>query len=367
MKIKLCIVFGLLFLTAKASSCQYDSTVVTGTDILFKSDEIINIELRSDFSAIMIDRVKDPQYHDGELIYSAADGQTRKLSVKIMARGEFRRDPANCSFPPIFVNFKKNEVKNTLFENQNKLKLVTPCRFDRDVIEEYLIYKMYNQVTDLSFKVRLVNILYFDTGQNKKIFKKYSFFIENEDRIAARINATRSMKLITPFDLDRENFKKVAVFQYMIGNKDWYVTSKKNIQIMQPKDSSLAPIAIPYDFDFAGFVDAIYTKPRGVPDEYLAERRVYKGLCYTTNEFNDVFTFYKKLKRVFEGIIKNASIIPKYNRDQDLFYLDKFYKIIEDPDLIQKEFVNGCEDKKNYNIIGKFYFTKDSCLIPVAF
>lgn len=350
MKLKLCIVFGLL-LTLKASACDYDSTLVAGTDLLFKSEELINIELRSDFSAIQIDRIKDPQYHNAELIYHA-DGKTIKLKVRIMARGEFRRDPANCSFPPLFVDFKKGGVKNTLFENQNKLKLVTPCRFDRDVIEEYLIYKMYNQVTDLSFKVRLVRILYFDTGLNKKLFEKYSFFIENEEKIAARINAVKSMKLVTPFDLDRENFKNVAVFQYMIGNKDWYVTSKKNMLIMQPKDTSLAPVAIPYDFDFAGFVDAVYTKPKGVPDQYLAERRVYKGLCYTATELNEVFAFYKKLRKAFEAIIENTRVIPRYNREQDLFYLDKFYRIIEDPEMIQKEFINGCEDKKNYNIMG---------------
>lgn len=357
MKLKLRIVFGLLLLTAKAFSCEYDSTFVTETDILFKSDEIINIELRSDFSAIQIDRIKDPQYHNAELIYKA-DGKTIKLKVRIMARGEFRRDPANCSFPPLFVDFKKEGVRKTLFENQKKLKLVTPCRFDRDVIEEYLIYKMYNHVTDLSFKVRLVSILYFDTSQNKKLFEKYSFFIENEQRIAARINATKSMKLVTPFDLDRDNFKKVAIFQYMIGNKDWYVTSKKNLEILQPKDTSLAPVAIPYDFDFAGFVDAVYTKPKGVPDEYLAERRVYKGLCYTATELTEVFTFYKKLRSIFEAIIENTRIIPRYNREQDLFYLDKFYRIIEDPYMIQKEFINGCEDKKNYNIMGMNDLTK---------
>ena len=47
---------------------------------------------------------------------------------------------------------------------------------------------MYNQVTDLSFKVRLVKILYFDTGRNKPVFEKYSFFIEDKDHVAERNN-----------------------------------------------------------------------------------------------------------------------------------------------------------------------------------
>ncbi len=193
------------------------------------------------------------------------------------------------NFPPLALNFKKNEVKNTLFDNQDKLKLVTPCDYDRYVIDEYLIYKMYNLVTERSFNVRLVNILYFDTGKGKKLFEKYSFFIEHDDQVAERNNSFEVDKNLTPYSLERKIFRNMAVFQYMAGNKDWYVTSKRNIVIMQPNDSTQPPYAIPYDFDFSAFIDADYTKPRDVPDEYLATRRVYKGLCYTDAEYNEVF------------------------------------------------------------------------------
>ncbi len=68
-------------------------------DTLFMSDEIINIELRSNFSAIQKDRSGEPVYHNGELIYQGPDGSPVKLSVKVMARGHFRRDPVHCNFP----------------------------------------------------------------------------------------------------------------------------------------------------------------------------------------------------------------------------------------------------------------------------
>ncbi len=136
-------------------------------DTLFKSDEVIRIELRTDFSAIQKDRLKTPEYHDGELIYYSSTGDTISSDVKVMARGNFRRDPSICNFPPLLVNFKKKEVENTLFENQNKLKLVTPCETEQDVIKEYTVYKLYNEVTDLSMKVRLAKILYFDTSDNR--------------------------------------------------------------------------------------------------------------------------------------------------------------------------------------------------------
>ena len=82
-----------------------NSLLAVDTDTLFKSDEIINIELRSDFSAIQLDRVDKPQYHQGEVIYQSPDGKIVKLSVKVMARGDFRRDPENCYFSAIVPEF----------------------------------------------------------------------------------------------------------------------------------------------------------------------------------------------------------------------------------------------------------------------
>lgn len=319
-------------------------------DTLFVSDEIIKMELRSDFSAIQDERNDTPQYHKGELIYFTSGSEPVKLSVKVMARGNFRLKPVNCGFPPLFLNFRKNEVKNTIFADQDRLKLVTPCQSEEDVIDEYTIYKMYNQVTDLSLKVRLVNIVYFDTNLNKKLFEKHSFFIEDKDHAAERNDAIEKDMVVTPFDLNRDNLIKLAFFQYIIGNKDWYISSRKNITIMLPKDQSQAPSAVPFDFDFSALVNASYTKPHGIPEEFLAKRRIYKGICYSDSELEDVFIFYKGLKPVFESIIKSQKLISAYNRRQILSYLDSFYEVIEDRDLIKKEFLEACETRATYNI-----------------
>jgi hypothetical protein len=336
---------SLIFLTG--------SILAFETDTLFKSDEIVNIELRTDFSAIQRDRAENPVYHNGELIYYTPGGEAKKLSVKVMARGNFRRNPVNCTFPPLSLNFMKSEVKNTIFDNQDKLKLVTPCQDDKDVIFEYIIYKMYNQVTDFSMKVRLVKILFFDTGSDKEVFRKYSFFIEEKEHVAERNNSFEKDRLVTPYDLDRENVKKMSVFEYIIGNTDWYFTSRHNLVILQPDDTSLLSSAVPYDFDFSGFVDADYTKPKGIPDKLLDNRHVYKGICYTIEEFNEIFEFYRKLRPTFESIINNMDIIPKHSRKQCLNHLKYFYTIIESSDLIKQQFLDVCESKKSYNIIEK--------------
>ena len=325
-------------------------SVANDADTLFSSDEVIRIELRSDFSAIQKERIVTPEIHKGELTYYNPDGSAVKLSVLVSVRGNFRKNPVNCSFPPLFVDFRKSEVSSTLFQDQNKLKLVTPCQSDEDVIDEYVIYKLYNKVTDLSLKVRLAKILYFDTGTGQELFEKYSFFLEDKDHTAERNGLTEKDFFLTPFALDKENFMKLSVFQYLIGNKDWFVTSRHNIIIMQPADSTLPPYAVPYDFDFSGFVDAPYTNPAQGPENPLVDRRVFKGLCYTEEEFREVFDFYRELRPVFKSIIRDQKLISPASRRHILDYMSQFYGIINTRDLIKQEFLGHCETKKMYNI-----------------
>lgn len=81
-------------------------------DSLFKSDAIINMELRADFSAIQTERSGTAEYHEGELVYYTSTGEPVMLSVKLIIRGHFRRDTANCNFPPLYLTFRKGEDKN---------------------------------------------------------------------------------------------------------------------------------------------------------------------------------------------------------------------------------------------------------------
>ena len=324
------------------SICSANSLRADGIDSLFKSDEIVNMELRSDFSEIQADRNRTPVYHDGELVYYTPGAEAKKLAVKIMVRGHFRRDTANCNFPPLFVNFKKKEVENTLFENQDKLKLVTPCQYEKDIIDEYLVYKMYNQVTDLSMKVRLVKILYFDTGRGKKVFEKYSFFIEEKKHTAERNYCFEKETFVPPSGFNRENFKRLSVFQYMIGNSDWldwYFQSYHNILLIQPFDTTQAPSAVPYDFDYTAFVNADYTLPKRGDEKHPGKRRVYIGLCYNADEFEEVFKFYREKRPVFESIINNTELISKSSRKQMIKYIDYLYTVIENKKLLKRNFL----------------------------
>jgi len=343
----------IILLLASTVPIAADSAVLAGIDTLFKSDQILTLELRSDFSAIQIDRADSPEEHDGELIYNSPDGKKISFSVKVMARGNFRRNPENCNFPPLRLNFKKSEVINTIFDNQDKLKLVTPCQFEEEVLEEYAIYRMYNLVTERSFKVRLARITYFDTRKGKKIFERHSFFIEDKDHLAERIGAFVDERILAPTKLEHSNFKYLPVFQYMIGQKDWFITTSHNIAIMQPNDTTLAPYAVPYDFDFSALVGAEYSLAGGVPNSIGTNRRAYLGTCLTRAEFDEIFAFYRKLRPEFESLINNMYLISKTGRKRMNNYIDHFYKVIEKDELIKQEFQDNCLTRKDLGIIEK--------------
>lgn len=332
-----------LFITGLFCSVNNACAETAGkTDTLFLSDKIIRMELRTDFTAIQAERAGVVNEHDGILICRSGGSRKLTLSVKVSARGNFRLNPENCSFPPLLINFKKGEVENTVFENQNKLKLITPCQTEEDVIDEYTIYKMYNEVTDISFKVRLVRIRYFDTSLDEELFTRYSFFIEDKDHVAERNDLVAKKIDSMTFVLNRKNYLNLAVFQYIIGNKDWFAPLQKNVEIMESDSPVSELFAVPYDFDFSAFVNAEYTKITVEHEDVMKDRRLYLGPCTNEAEFKETFEYFKSIKPVFRSIIKKQGIIAGSDRSGILDYVESFYELIEDQGIVQKEFIEMC-------------------------
>jgi hypothetical protein len=332
------------FLTVLYIFCISANLSADEPDPLFMSDEVIKIELRSDFTRIIGDRTEIKEYQPAELEYQLKKGNRVILPVRIKARGNFRLNPDNCSFPPLMINFENSNTSNTLFENQGKLKLVTPCQDEEDLLEEYVVYKMYNLVTDMSFRTRLVIISYYDTGTDKKLFTRYSFFIENEDRIAKRIDSEIIEKEITADEIERENIKKMSVFQYMIGNIDWNITAMKNIILMQPEKGERNPYAIPYDFDFSAFVDAKYTLHKGLEEDKMESRRVFRGICLSIVEYNTVFDMFRKLRPSFESEIIKHKAISDESKEKLIIFINSFYSVINNDTLRKQVFLSPCQD-----------------------
>ena len=91
-------------------------------------------------------------------------------------------------FPPIRMNFKKAGFQKTDLSKIEKMKMVTHCEYgnEQNLFKEYIIYKLYNVLTDYSFRVRLIKIEYINTYKKSKPINSYSFFIEPIEMLAER-------------------------------------------------------------------------------------------------------------------------------------------------------------------------------------
>ena len=321
---------------------------------LFESDEIFEVTLRGDLRKAFRDRSEDPQYHQATLHYQEGE-TTFDIPVRVKSRGNFRKSMAGCKYPPLFVNFKKSITpENSVFKDQDKTKLVTPCSGDQYVINEYLVYKLYNLITPLSFRARMVKIIFEDTVKNKISDPYYSYFLEEEKQMAKRNQLISDETMgLRPISLQGDTYLTMAVFQYLIGNTDWSLEYLQNIKLLA-EDSSSLPTPVPYDFDHAGIVRAPYAKP--APELQLTSTQVrrYRGYCVKNmNVFSEIFKNFNNLKDDFYAVYEDNLLISDSYKKQTIKFLDKFYETINDPKEASEDFLYPCDPSGTGNVIIK--------------
>ena len=324
------------------------------TNVLFESDKVINLSLDGSLKDAFKDRGESSSYHKASVVYQSGKVQ-EKVPVKIKTRGNFRRSAANCKYPPLLLNFSKNKLPhNSLFDGQNKLKLVTSCRGSEYVIQEYLVYRLYNLITPYSFRARLVNVTYNDSVKAKTINQSYGILLEDEKQMAAR-NETKRLKQLklSPLSIERQQFLKMAVFEYLIGNTDWSVQYLQNIKLIQKTPKSL-PISVPYDFDHAGIVRAPYAKPAPALQLRNTLERRYRGFCVANiNEFTPVFEEFNRLRESIYALYQNNALLEQKYIDKTVSFLDDFYETINDPVKAKQAFLYPCDRSGTGNVVIK--------------
>ena len=135
--------------------------------LLFQSDEPLELVLEIP-PRKSLPSARDKAAVPGTLQYTRNDGSDVVLDVAVSTRGNSRLEL--CSWPPLEINLKRKQVKSTIFATQNKLKIVTLCRrsalYRRYLNREYTIYKLYNLLTEYSFRVRMLEVTYRDPNGN---------------------------------------------------------------------------------------------------------------------------------------------------------------------------------------------------------
>jgi hypothetical protein len=148
-KIYFQLVFVLCFVASNAQKIISEKKNSELNGRLFENDDILRFKLIGKLSKLFNDRKNNMSYHPMLLQYKTEDSSNISIKLSVKTRGNFRRDANNCKMPPLLLNFSKSEkLKGSVFEDQKKLKLVVPCRGDEFVVREWLVYKLYNLLTE---------------------------------------------------------------------------------------------------------------------------------------------------------------------------------------------------------------------------
>jgi hypothetical protein len=321
---------------------------------LFETNEILAVRIAGTISDVLNDRGDNPKYHLLTLFYFTKDSSQVSMPVNIKARGHFRKDKNNCTWPPLLLSFTKKDIpRYSPFEGQEKLKLVMPCRGDEFVVREWLLYKLYNLITPKSFRARLVRLT-MDDVTKKKQNTFYGILLEDEQQMARR-NKTIIVerKMLNPLNTEPDAFLQMAVFQYMIGNTDWSVQFQQNVKLLA-EDSLAIPTTVPYDFDHAGLVDAPYAKPAEELEMAAVTERRYRGYCIADMKtYEPVISLFNRLKKDFYSVYTDCSLINAKYIKTATRYLDEFYNTINNPKELQAAFGYPCDKNGTGNIIIK--------------
>ena len=318
---------------------------------LFTSNDVLHLTLAMPVRTIVARKKQRPKLA-GKLSYMGKDGKPVELDVKVTTRGHSRLEI--CSFPPLKLNFKRKQVAGTLFAGQNKLKLSTDCMSSRryqDYLQlEYVIYRIYEQLTPLSFRVRSVEMTYIDTASRRNRSETgHGFLVEDIKGVAARAGMrVAKQKTVARSALDPEQLALLSVFEYMIGNTDWSAISPEagsdcchNAAVLVPRNGSGKGVDVPYDFDQAGMIDTEYA----LPDKRLPIRsvrdRLYRGLCSGNSYLQAIVSRFDAARPKIEALFQTVSVMDSSRREA-MRYLADSYAIIDDAAQRQKQIVAHC-------------------------
>ena len=293
---------------------------------------------------------RNPQGKDcadapGTLRYRAGDGEEHAIAVSLRARGRWREETADCRLPALFVFFDAATAAGTPFAGERMLPLTTHCSdaasYEQNVLEEYLAYRIYELLTTKSLRTRLARITYRSTDDSDRSTRRYAFFTEHFDSLAARQSATVWRTDAVDADLfDAQELATLAVFQYLIGNTDWSAVYGHNIMTLRTAEGSVT--AVPFDFDYSGLVAAAYAgPPPGLPIRTV-KQRIFRGFCEPRPDWSAVFaTFAAQRGAIAELPATIPGLDPK-DQARALLYIDSFFAVLDAPERRTERIVEAC-------------------------
>ena len=305
-----------------------DPTGEKAVPVLFTSETPLAITFRTNIKQIRRDKGDNPPWRAASLTYNDSAGKAVEVPVRARVRGIWRLK--HCEFPPIRLNFAGKDTKNTVFHGLDKPKLVNYCR-DNDQYEQYMLqeaqlYRIYQLLTPISHRVRVVRLTYLDSASGKKEAERYAMIIEDPDQLANRLMAKPiKTKGAQAADMEPKELALAYMFLYFIGNLDFSFNGLHNTELLGTTDGRILPVV--YDFDYSGAVNTSYAVP---PPNYMVPNvrtRKFLASCEISPEFpGAVNRFVEKKEAIYAlyhdeiGKLMSPSVVR-----QTIEYFDDFY------------------------------------------
>jgi len=312
--------------------------------LFFRSETPLAMTLTTNIKQIRKDKGENAPWRWATLTYDSA-GKPAQMPVKIHTRGIWRL--RNCNFPPIRLNFSGKDTKGTLFHDLDHPKLVSYCRdidaYEQYILQEYQLYRIYQLLTPVSHRVRLVKVAYVDSASTKKEAERYAIIVEDPNQLASRnLAKIVKMKGAGPGDLEGKDLALAYLFEYLIGNLDFSFNGLHNTELLATTDGRMLPVA--YDFDFSGAVNTSYAVPPpdyGVPN---VRTRKFLGYCELQDEFPGALAVLLAKKEAIYalyhdeiGKLMNPGVVR-----ETLGYFDDFYKDVRTPNDAKRNVFDRC-------------------------
>ncbi len=330
----LLIFFFFLPLFSVAQHTDPESEKQSIFDLFYRSDDSKgNLLVLFDMDSLLNAEVTELP---AKISFETQDGDQEIWELKLELRGAFRR--RKCDVPPLKLNFVKSELKDRGLYKYDDIKLVTHCleaeEARENILREWVVYQMYEQLTDVAFRTQLVNVTYKDVRSSRSI-ENIGILIESIDQLRKRLDMEECKDCMgmTRDNYEGEDLLRVAVFQYMIGNTDWSGHLAKNMKVIGPAEGNTELIPVPYDFDFSALVSPSYALPRKQLGQSRLEDRIYLGSPEEAEDCERVFALFLEKREAIEQIIENTEGLSDATRKDMLKYIKSFYRELEKGDL----------------------------------
>ena len=319
---------------------------------LFNDGSEWKVTLAGPWRTIQRNVSKDKRY-PAQLTYPGEDGQPIMIDVEVAPRGITRRNTV-CDFPPLKVYFDKEKMKGTEFRGIGSLKLVTYCqtntKYEQYYIKEFLVYRIYNLITDLSFRVKPLSVDYIVSGKKPKPLTRFSFLIEDIDDVAKRNDLKKlTLPKVSPKDLHSVETSYMAMFEYMVGNLDWAATGGPNkercchnARLIGKSETENPKYVIPYDFDSTGLVNTHYAAPPDKLKVRNVRQRLFRGFCVQNHTLPQAVEVFQQKKPEIMALFEENTNLNSSSRKKAISYLEDFYEVLDDPKRFKREFTDKC-------------------------